>query len=88
MRRISRVYVGRMLGVVVVIPLLSLIVYPPLLILLPESLARLADLPRDLALILLVDVLTVPFAGLWLLYRAIRREAAKGGLEAGDAEGP
>ncbi|MEI6562903.1 MAG: hypothetical protein WCO42_01200 [bacterium] len=63
-------YCARTLRVMVVMPLVFLVIYPPLLLLLPETLARLADLPRDLALVVLVDVALVPLVGIWLYYRA------------------
>lgn len=62
--------------VMVVIPVAFLAVYPVLILLLPERLVVLADLPQDLILLLLLDVVLVPLAGMLLYWRARRGGAS------------
>jgi hypothetical protein len=63
----------------VVIPVVFLAVYPVLIVLLPERLVVLADLPQDLIVLLLLDALFVPAAGAVLYWRAKRLATGRGG---------
>ena len=62
----------------VVIPVAFLAVYPVMILLLPERLAILADLPQDFIVLLMLDAVIVPAAGLALYWRARRRAAGHG----------
>jgi hypothetical protein len=67
----AKACVARTLCVMVVVPIVFLAVYPLVYLVLPESLARRADLPQDLSLVLLLDLVAVPVAaiGSYLLTR-------------------
>jgi len=69
----AKLYAARILCVMVAVPLAFLVLYPLAFLLLPDSLARVADLPQDLTLLLLFDGLVVPAAGIWYYRRARRR---------------
>ncbi len=69
-------YVPRMVCVMVVVPVVFMTVYPIVMVLLPERLAILADLPRDLTLLVLLNTVFVPILGGIFYWRA-RRRAAK-----------
>jgi ACR3 family arsenite efflux pump ArsB len=60
----------------VVVPVVFMTVYPIVMVLLPERLAILADLPRDLTLLVLLNTVFVPILGGIFYWRA-RRRAAK-----------
>jgi len=68
-----RRYGARTLCVMVVMAVVFLVMYPLVYLILPESWARLADLPRDFSLILLFDGVVVPLAALGLYFRARKR---------------
>jgi hypothetical protein len=63
----------RILCVMVVMAMVFLVMYPLVYLILPESWARLADLPRDFSLILLLEGVVVPLAALGLYFRARKR---------------
>jgi len=68
----------------VVMPLMFIVIYPLVYIFLPETTARLADLPRDLIIFVLIEVVVIPIIG-WRLYsRARYLVSEKGVREAGD----
>ena len=67
-------YFVRTLGVVVVMPVVFLVLYPVVYMMLPEMMARLADLPRYLALFALVESVVVPILGVLLYFRAQQRK--------------
>lgn len=69
----AKVYVARTLCIMVAVPMVFLAVYPLVYLLLPESAQRLADLPQDLTVALLVGDVAVPLYSAWLYYRARRR---------------
>jgi hypothetical protein len=62
----------------VVLPVVFLAVYPVLIVLLPENLVVLADLPQDLTVLLLLDAILMPMAGATIFWLARRRAAARG----------
>jgi hypothetical protein len=69
-------YIRGMVCAMVVIPMAFMAAYPLVMVLMPERLAILADLPRDLTvLVLLVAVLVPVFGG--FLYWRVRRRAAR-----------
>ena len=72
---------ARILCVMVVLPVGFLAVYPLAYLMLPEFLARRADLPRDLSMVLLCDVAAAPLValGLYVRARAARRRRDRGG---------
>jgi hypothetical protein len=69
-------YVRGMVCVMVVIPVVFIAVYPLVMVMMPERLAILADLPRDLTLLALLNAVFVPILGGFFYWRA-RRRAAK-----------
>ena len=69
-------YVRGMVCVMVVAPMVFMAVYPMVMVLLPERLAILADLPRDLTLLVLLNTVFIPILGGIFYWRA-RRRAAK-----------
>jgi len=71
-------YVRGMICVMVVVPVVFMAVYPMVMVLLPERLAILADLPRDLTILVLLDTAFIPVLG-GLFYWRARRRAAKWG---------
>lgn len=66
----STIYFFRTLSVMVALPLIFIVIYPVVYLMLPEAMARLADLPQDLIMVLLVDIILVPVCGGWLYWRA------------------
>ena len=66
-------YVGRMICWMVAIPLVFLAVYPLVYLVLPESVAILADLPQDLTLVLILDAVMVPVVTSALFARDCRK---------------
>ncbi len=56
----------RMISVMVLLPLVFMIVYPLVYVVLPESIQRLADIPRDVVIFILVECLLVPLFAGWL----------------------
>lgn len=72
----GRYYLARTLCAMVVVPVAALVVYPPVYLLLPESVQRRADLPQDLTLVILFVEAVVPVCGAWLYRRARRRSAS------------
>lgn len=82
--KMPALYFVRTLGVMVVMPVVFLVLYPVVYMMLPETMARLADLPRDLILFVLVVVVVVPLSGVLLYFRARQGKSKKGIREAGD----
>ncbi|MEI6165602.1 MAG: hypothetical protein WCS52_00255 [bacterium] len=80
----SLLYFLRTLCVLVVLPAGFVVLYPLVVLLLPEATARLADLPRDLALFVLIESGVVPLFALGLYWRARHRASEKGVREARD----
>ena len=74
----AKLHVARTVGVMVALPMVFLAIYLPAYLLLPETVAILADLPRDISLILLVDVMVVPLWSLGLYVKGRRLERRKG----------
>ncbi len=60
----------------VAIPLVFIVIYPFVYLLLPEATARLADLPRDVGVLLMGEAVFAPLCGIWLYLRA-RYQASK-----------
>jgi hypothetical protein len=58
------------------IPLVFIVIYPFVYLLLPETMARLADLPRDVGVLLGVEAIFAPVCGIWLYFKA-RHQASK-----------
>ena len=77
-------YFFRTLCVMVLLPVVFLVGYPLVYLVLPETTARLADLPQDLLLFVLLDAGLVPLIGVWFYFRARHRASAKGVREARD----
>ncbi len=77
-------YFFRTLSVMVAMPLAFIIIYPIFYLVLPETTERLADLPRDLALFLLLEVVVVPITGVWLYIRVCHLASDTGLGEAED----
>ncbi len=73
-----KTYVGKMVCVMVVIPMVFVAIYPVVYLMLPEHVAIRADMLQDLTLLLIVEAVTVPLAGAWLYVRARHRALAKG----------
>lgn len=71
-------YIRGTVCVMVVLPMVFLAVYPVLIVLLPENLVILADLPQDLTVLLLLDAILMPMAGATIFWRARRQAAARG----------
>lgn len=80
----AALYFFRAVAVMVALPLVFVVVYPLVYLVLPESTARLADLPQDLLVFLLVEGVVVPVAGVWLYSRARHRASAEGQRDARD----
>lgn len=74
-----KIYMRGTVLAMVVMPVVFLAVYPVLIVLLPERLVVLADLPQDLIVLLLLDALLVPVAGAVLYWRARRLETGRSG---------
>ena len=70
-------YVRGMICAMIVIPMVFMAGYPVVLVLLPEHLAILADLPRDLTVLVLLDALLIPVFGSFLYWRARQRTARR-----------
>lgn len=77
-------YFFRTLGVMVVMPLVFIVLYPFVYLMLPEMAERLADLPRDLALFIVGEVILVPLGGIWFYFRSLRNVSEKRVQEASD----
>jgi hypothetical protein len=69
-------YVRGMICVMVVVPVVFLAVYPIVMVTMPERLAVLADMPRDLTVLVLLNTAFIPVLGVLFYWRA-RRRAAK-----------
>jgi len=69
----GKTYIARTLCAMGVVPVAALALYPLIYLVLPESMQRLADLPRDLTIVLLFSEVTVPLCGVWLYRRARQR---------------
>lgn len=74
----------RILCLLVVLPVGFVVLYPLVVLLLPESMARLADLPRDLALFLLGELGLTPFIAAGLYWQTRHRASGKGVRESLD----
>ncbi len=61
----------------VVIPMVFLAGYPVVMVLVPERFAILADLPQDLTLLVLLEVLLMPVFSLFFYWRARQRAASQ-----------
>ena len=68
----------RVACLLVVFPVGFVVLYPLVVLLLPETMARLADLPRDLALFLLVEAGLVPLIAIGFYRQARYRALGKG----------
>lgn len=82
-------YVRGMVCAMVVIPLVFLAGYPVAMVLVSERLAILADLPRDLTVLVLLEVLLLPvFFGCfyWRARRRAVRLAKDGVLRSGSVK--
>ncbi len=77
-------YFFRTLAVMVALPLVFLVIYPLGYLVLPETSARLADLPQDLIILVLIEAVIVPLSGVWIYLRARHRASEKGVREASD----
>lgn len=66
--------VGRVICWMVTIPLVFLALYPAIYVMLPDSVAIRADLPQDLTVIVLVDLVIVPVVAAALFMRERRRK--------------
>jgi hypothetical protein len=77
-------YFFRTVCVLVVLPVGFIVLYPLVVLLLPEATARLADLPRDLALFVLIETGLVSLFAVGLYVRARYRVSEKGVREARD----
>lgn len=82
--RTPALYVFRALCAMVAMPLVFIVVYPFVYMVLPETMARLADLPRDLAIFLLIEAVLVPLFGIRIYLRARHAVSEKGIGETGD----
>lgn len=71
-------YFARTLCAMVGVPVVALALYPLVYLVVPESMQRLADLPRDLTIVLLFSEVTVPLCGVWLYRRARQPRAPSG----------
>ena len=74
----------RVVCLLVVLPVGFVVVYPLVVLLLPETMARLADLPRDLALFLLVEAGLVPLMAIGFYRQARNRAFGKGSRDSRD----
>ncbi len=73
----GKTYAGRTICFMAVFPAVFIALYPLIYLILPETMAIRADLPRDISLILLLDGILVPLTGAGLFIQA-RRRAARG----------
>lgn len=71
----AKLHVARTVGVMIALPMVFLALYLPAFVVLPESLAIRADLPRDLSIILLVEAIVVPLWSLGLYLKGRWRES-------------
>jgi len=62
----------------IIMPLAFIVIYPVVYMVLPEMTARLADPPRDLAVFLIFDAVSVPLFGIWIYYRMRHNVSEKG----------
>lgn len=76
----GRTFAARTLSVMVVTALSFLVMYPLIYVILPERLARLADLPRDFSLALLFDGIVIPLVAAGLYVRMRRRAMSDPGV--------
>ena len=76
----AKVFVTRALSLMVAIPMTFLAAYPLVYVMLPERLQRLADLPRDLTLVLLISDVALPLFCAWLYGRARHQYRAHPGV--------
>lgn len=84
MMKTSALYCFRTAAVMVAMPMVFIVIYPLVYLMLPESTARLADLPQDLMIFLLIEFLVIPAAGVWMYSRAKHRASAAGERDARD----
>jgi len=77
-------YFVRTICAMMVMPMIFIVIYPLAYLVLPETTARLADLPRDLVIFLLIEVVCVPLFALWLYYRVQHKLTEKVIREAND----
>lgn len=82
--KVSTLYIIRAAAMMTVLPLMFILVYPLGYLILPEPVARLADLPQDLMIFLLIEAAVVPPAGVWLFAREQYRASPAGELDAHD----
>lgn len=69
-------YFFRTVCALVLMPLVFIVIYPLIYMILPETADRLADLPRDLAIFILVEAVVVPIVSVWIYIRS-RREGSE-----------
>ena len=82
----GKTYAARTICFMVVFPMVILALYPLLYLIVPETVAIRADLPRDLSLVLLLDGVLAPLVGGGLFVMArlrARRETGCTGLTPG-----
>ena len=72
----SALYFFRSVCALVLMPVVFLVIYPLAYMFLPETTARLADLPRDWTLFLLIEAVLVPVVSMGLYFRT-RHGASK-----------
>lgn len=82
--KVSVLYFIRVVAVMVVLPIMFILVYPLGYLVLPEPVARLADLPQDLMIFLLIEGAVVPPVGFWLFARDQYRASPARAVEAHD----